>query len=199
MNIAYSSFKPTRALLAGAVALALGTGVSWAHVEGSAKPAAAPVTSSKVKAQEKANEQALAKVLGVTSPSAAKQAFAAADLNNDGVVSLDEFHKDIVKSWHALDLDHNGDIARAELESIPDRGAVRAMLRLLQRSDSNSDQKLSFKELVEARMAFFDEADANHDDRLTLSEALEFDARRSPKASAAAAAAKAEPATAAGK
>lgn len=191
-----TSFKPMRALLAAAVALALGTGASCALAEGTAKPGHA--ASNKDKAQDKANEKALAKVLGVSSPSAAKQAFAAADMNKDGVVSLDEFHKDIVKSWHALDLDHNGDIERSELESIPDRGAVRAMLRLLQRSDSNSDQKLSFKELVEARMAFFDEADADHDDRLTLSEALDFDAKRLPKASAAAAA-KAAQAPAAGK
>ncbi|MCV2349188.1 EF-hand domain-containing protein [Paucibacter sp. Y2R2-4] len=192
-----TSFKPMRALLAAAVALALGTGASCALAEGSAKVAHPQGATSK----DKANEKAIAKVLGASSPSAAKQAFAAADLDNDGVVSLDEFHKDIVKSWHALDLDHNGEITRSELESIPDRGAVRAMLRMLQRSDSNGDMKLSFKELVEARMAFFDEADADHDDRLTLSEALAFEAKHHPKASAAASAkaSKAEPAAAAGK
>ncbi|MFY7865731.1 hypothetical protein [Roseateles sp.] len=140
-------------------------------------------------------------MLGASSPSAARQSFGVADRNNDGVVSLDEFHKDIVKSWRALDLDGDGEITRAELESIPDRGALRAMLRLLQRSDLNNDMKLSFKELVEARMAFFDEADVDRDDRLTLAESLEFEAKQRPKAAAIAAAkaAKAEPAPAAGK
>lgn len=180
-----TAFKSSRALLAGLVFLASSALAPLAWAEGKTKAAQKDVD----------------KVLGASSPSAARQSFGVADRDNDGVVSLDEFHKDILKSWRALDLDGDGQITRAELGSIPDRGAVRAMLRLLQRSDLNNDMKLSFKELVEARMAFFDEADANHDDRLTLSEALAFEAKRHPKASATAPAqaAKSEPAAAAGK
>ncbi len=170
-----------RALLAGAVCSAWGWVAMPALAEGAAATAASasaahPGAAHK-KAGQKADQKAVLEVLGSTSPSATQKAFAASDRDNDGVISLDEFHKDILKSWRALDLDHNGEITKAELESIPDRGAVRAMLRLLQRSDSNGDLKLSFKELVEARMAFFDEADANHDDRLSLSEVLEFESK----------------------
>ncbi|MEJ6006907.1 EF-hand domain-containing protein [Paucibacter sp. AS339] len=176
-------FKSTRAAFAVAVFLACNAAVPLALAETSDKPVAQRASPAQKKAADKDASKAMNKVLGASSPSAARQAFAAADQNNDGVVSLDEFHKDIVKSWHVLDLDHNGEITLAELQAIPDRASVQAMLRLLKRSDSDGDMKLSFKELVAARMAFFDEADADHDDRLTLAEALAFEAKHHPQPS----------------
>lgn len=112
------------------------------------------------------------------SPSEARVAFAAADLDHDGVVSLDEFHKDVLRTWHALDLDHDGYLSvREMLGVVRNDGEVAARLRL---ADKDGDGKLSFKEVIEARMAFFAAADVDKDDRLSLREVLDYLGRMRP-------------------
>lgn len=110
-------------------------------------------------------------------PSLSREVFSDADLNRDGSVSLDEFHKDIVRSFHALDFDRDGYITAGELKSLPDQQAVRQMQRMIRRADQDGDGRLSFREVVEARMRSFDEADTDRNDRISLDEALAFDKR----------------------
>jgi hypothetical protein len=110
-------------------------------------------------------------------PSVSRQVFSDADRDGDGTVSLDEFHKDIVRSFHALDFDRDGFISPSEVQSLPSQEYVKQMTRMMRRADKDADGRLSFKEVVEARMSYFDQADTNRDDRLSLEEALNFDKR----------------------
>lgn len=124
-------------------------------------------------------------------PDISKQIFARADLNRDGEIDLAEFHKDIVNAFHALDLNRDGYIAISEIRSIPDRGRVDLLLVMLRKRDTNRDSRLSFKEVVAARMAFFEAADRNNDDRLSLAEVIGYDANIDEKVAGAEATAKA--------
>lgn len=116
----------------------------------------------------------------VPSPSATRAAFDAADLDHDGFISLDEFHKNALQAWRALDRDGDGYITREELAPLP-RTLRLSLLGSLRRADTDGDLRLSFKEVMAARMADFDAADANHDDRLSLAEVLAFEARQRPR------------------
>ncbi len=96
----------------------------------------------------------------------------AADFNHDGVVSLDEFHQDVLNSWRALQPDASGYVVIAELNTVPGMG--RGMIERLKRADADGDARLSFKEVVAARMAYFEAADGNNDDSLTLQECVDY-------------------------
>ena len=109
-------------------------------------------------------------------PTVSKQIFSDADADRDGYVDLNEFHRDIAASFVLLDHDHDGYITREEISSIPDKARVKLLLRALNAADRDGDGRLSFKEVVTARMAYFDQADTNHDDRISLDEALAYDA-----------------------
>jgi hypothetical protein len=108
-------------------------------------------------------------------PSVSRQIFLAADLNKDGFVDLDEFHKDIVRSFHALDHNRDGYISDDEIKSIPDQPRVALLLRAMKRADKDGDGRVSFREAVEARMAHFDAADTDKNSRLSMAEAIAFD------------------------
>ncbi|MEI6548320.1 MAG: EF-hand domain-containing protein [Burkholderiales bacterium] len=109
-------------------------------------------------------------------PTVSKQIFSDADADRDGYVDLNEFHRDISASFVLLDHDHDGYITREEIGSIPDKARVKLLLRALNATDRDGDGRLSFKEVITARMAYFDQADTNHDDRISLDEALSYDA-----------------------
>lgn len=109
-------------------------------------------------------------------PTVSKQIFSDADADRDGYVDLNEFHRDIAASFVLLDHDRDGYITREEISSIPDKARVKLLLRALNAADRDGDGRLSFKEVVTARMAYFDQADTNHDDRISLDEALAYDA-----------------------
>ncbi|QPF72470.1 hypothetical protein G8A07_05665 [Roseateles sp. DAIF2] len=93
----------------------------------------------------------------------------------DGSVTLEEYHRDLLRSWHALDLDGDGYITRAELKSLPRK--AQGMLGSLRRSDSDGDGRLSFKEVVATRMAAFEAADLNQDDVLSKDEIEAYEAK----------------------
>lgn len=114
-------------------------------------------------------------------PSVSRQIFLEADLNKDGYVDLDEFHKDIVNSFHALDHNRDGYITVEEIGAIPDKGRVDLLLGLMKVADTDRDWRLSFKEVVIIRMAYFDQADTNKDGRLSLAEVIAFDAAASQR------------------
>ncbi len=109
-------------------------------------------------------------------PTVSRQIFSDADADRDGYVDLNEFHRDIAASFVLLDHDHDGYITREEISSIPDKARVKLLLRALNAADRDGDGRLSFKEVITARMAYFDQADTNHDDRISLDEALAYDA-----------------------
>lgn len=111
-----------------------------------------------------------------TQPSVSRQIFLDADRNKDGYVDLDEFHKDVVRSFHALDHNRDGYVGADEIRSIPDKTRVDLLLRALRLSDKDGDGKLSFKEVVERRMAYFDAADSDKDERLAMAEVVAYDA-----------------------
>ena len=111
-----------------------------------------------------------------TQPSVSRQIFLDADLNKDGYVDLDEFHKDVVRAFHALDHNRDGYISVEEIQSIPDKGRVELLLKAMKLSDKDRDGRLSFKEVVERRMAYFDAADTDKDGRLSMAEVVAYDA-----------------------
>lgn len=119
----------------------------------------------------------LADVVPAPSPSAARAAFEAADVDHDGFISLAEFHKNALLAWHTLDTNRDGWIDLRELSVLPQVLRV-SLLGSLKRADSDGDLKLSFKEVMNARMADFDAADTNRDDRLSLAEVLAFEAAK---------------------
>lgn len=100
----------------------------------------------------------------------------AADLNHDGSVSLDEFHQDIVQSWHNLAPDATGHVQLAALAQVPRIGKGR--LKRLATSDKDGDGKLSFKEVVETRMAYFEAADTDQNDALSINECVAYERQR---------------------
>ena len=65
-----------------------------------------------------------------------------ADLNHDGKVSLEEFHRDIVQGWHNLSPDATGHVQLSDLAQVPRMGKGR--LKRLAAVDTDSDGKLSF-------------------------------------------------------
>jgi Ca2+-binding EF-hand superfamily protein len=101
---------------------------------------------------------------------------AAADRDHDGNVSLDEFHQDIVQSWHSLGPDASGHVVLAELAQVPGMGKGRT--RRLAAADKDGDGKLSFKEVVETRMAYFEAADADSNDLLSVPECVAYEKQR---------------------
>lgn len=112
------------------------------------------------------------------SPTLGSAAFSRADRNGDGWVDLEEFRREIVEAWHALDLDGDGWITLDEVRALPDGRARRSLERMLRRADADADGRLSFSEVVRHRMARFDAADRDRDDRLTLAELLAAEADR---------------------
>ncbi|MGB2816611.1 MAG: EF-hand domain-containing protein [Burkholderiaceae bacterium] len=111
-----------------------------------------------------------------TQPSVSRQIFNDADLNKNGFVDLDEFHKDVVRAFHSLDHNRDGYISVDEIQSIPDKTRVELLLKAMKLSDKDRDGRLSFKEVVERRMAYFDAADTDKDGRLSMAEVVAYDA-----------------------
>ncbi len=105
-------------------------------------------------------------------PSVMSRAFDLIDTDQDGFISLEEFHKDVLHSWHVLDVDRSGYLTKESVETIPDHG--KGIWRALSRLDRDKDGKISFKEVVEARMSYFDTADIDGDERLSVSETLAY-------------------------
>ncbi|MGZ8273170.1 MAG: EF-hand domain-containing protein [Burkholderiaceae bacterium] len=119
---------------------------------------------------------AVTAIHAATQPSVSRQIFLNADLNEDAFVDLDEFHKDVVRAFHALDHNRDGYVSVDELQAIPDKTRVDLLLKAMKLSDKDRDGRLSFKEVVERRMAYFDAADTDKDERLSMAEVIAYDA-----------------------
>lgn len=126
-----------------------------------------PASAAPVKAQKSARKPLAERLQAICS---------SADLNHDGSVSLDEFHQDIVQSWHNLSPDATGYVQLADLAQVPRMGKGR--LKRLAAIDKDGDGKLSFKEVVETRMAYFDAADADQNDQLSIQECVAHERQR---------------------
>ena len=127
-------------------------------------------------------------------PSVSHRSFEEADLNGDGYVDLGEFQKDVVRGFHAIDRNRDGYLDLDELRSAHGgtRGADRAAHAMLRAHDADADGRLSFREVVVGRVAYFEEADTDRDDRLSLSEAHAYDERMRERARAERAARRAQ-------
>ena len=116
---------------------------------------------------------------GTTVPrmSGAEQACRAADHDHDGFISLAEYQRDVARSWAALGPDATGYVKLDDLAAIP--GLRRSVLERLRQADADGDGRLSFKEVVAARMAQFDAADLDRDDRLSMKECIDHERKLS--------------------
>lgn len=181
-TMTYSSLRPVRAdhaiqLSIGALAVA----TAWLALSGAARAADAPVSSPAVRQRTAAVAPGHGHGHGHKAPAKPRgqrlQAIcSAADLNHDGSVSLDEFHQDIVQSWHSLSPDATGYVQLADLAQVPGMGKGR--VKRLAASDKDGDGKLSFKEVVETRMAYFEAADTNQNDELSIDECVAYERQR---------------------
>lgn len=97
-------------------------------------------------------------------------------------ISLEAYHRDVLRSWHALDLNGDGYITRQELRALPRQ--AQGMLGSLRRADTDGDGRLSFKEVVAARMAAFEAADTDGNDELSPAEIEAYEARLSAERAA---------------
>jgi hypothetical protein len=117
-------------------------------------------------------------------PSVSNRAFQEADLDGDGFVDLGEFQKNVVRGFHAIDGNRDGFLDLDELRAIRvnTRSGDRLAQVMLRAHDADGDGRLSFREVVVGRMAYFEEADADRDDRLSASEAHAYDERMRERA-----------------
>ncbi|MFI8617647.1 hypothetical protein ACIGHN_19305 [Acidovorax sp. NPDC077693] len=160
-------------------ALAIAIAALWLALSGTARAADTPVSSPAVPPRPAAAAPGHAH--GHKAPAKPRgqrlQAIcSAADLNHDGSVSLDEFHQDIVQSWHSLSPDATGYVQLADLAQVPRMGKGR--LKRLAASDKDGDGRLSFKEVVETRMAYFEAADKDQNDALSIEECVAYERQR---------------------
>jgi Ca2+-binding EF-hand superfamily protein len=169
----------TATVVAAMLAAAAGATSPARAAEPAAHGASAATTSPAARAQAAAHRHPAAggEARG-PSPTEIRRAFDAADLDHDGYISLEEFHKNALQAFNALDTDHDGYISREELAPLP-RALRQSLLGSLRHADQDGDLRLSFKEVMEARMADFAAADTDGDGRLSLREVLDFHSKRS--------------------
>ncbi len=100
-------------------------------------------------------------------PMDARAAFKAADLNGDGRLDREEFHRWLVERFYFLDAKRKGYLERVDITwvSVEDFRAA----------DKNGDGKLSLQEYVSAYFVHFEAADRDKDGTLSLEEVLAYD------------------------
>lgn len=177
-NTAISSIRHAtlRGFLTGACALALLALIPTVAVPAHAAdaPVSSPTTPPRATTNKASTHKHSASKAGGSGRLEA--ICSSADLNHDGSVSLDEFHQDIVQSWHSLSPDATGYVQLQDLAQVP--GIGKGRLRRLASADKDGDGKLSFKEVVESRMAYFDAADTDHNDLLSINECVSYERQR---------------------
>ncbi|MBX9834368.1 MAG: hypothetical protein K2X78_15150 [Burkholderiaceae bacterium] len=166
---AQSAHRTTHLLCSVAVAGFLGFALPAAAQGAGASVSSptSPPSTAPAKAQKSARKPLAERLQAICS---------SADLNHDGSMSLEEFHQDIVQSWHNLSPDATGHVQLADLAQVPHMGKGR--LKRLAAIDRDGDGKLSFKEVVETRMAYFDAADADQNDQLSIQECVAHERQR---------------------
>jgi len=114
-------------------------------------------------------------------------AFAAADKNHDGSLSIAEMQQlqtteletvqkalrqRVEAQFQALDTNKDGQLSVAEFSAMtPNVKVNETPEQLIQKMDSNHDGKISAAEFRAPRLAVFDRADLNHDGIVTPAEA----------------------------
>jgi EF-hand domain pair len=97
-------------------------------------------------------------------------AFAAADQDNNGYVTQEEYVRDFIAAFIAVDANSDEKIATSEMTN-PDPERLR-------RADKNGDGSVTFDEALDLKILEFNGADANNDGRLSLIEVLNYSRRQ---------------------
>lgn len=122
---------------------------------------------------------ALAAILGagfvLTAPASAQDAglaaaFASADADGDGYVSVDEYVAHFVKLFTSVDPNRDGLVTMAD---VPNVSAER-----FNAADRDGDGQVSLGEAVAERMVIFFDIDANRDGAISLDELLAYESAR---------------------
>lgn len=101
-----------------------------------------------------------------------------ADLNHDRQVTLAEFHHDIEVSWAGLPRNKKGEVQVSAVEAVP--GMPAAIAQRIRSADANQDGQLTFREVVAARMAYFDQADADKNNQVSVQECMDYMKKSKP-------------------
>jgi Ca2+-binding EF-hand superfamily protein len=94
-------------------------------------------------------------------------AFAAADVDGDGLVDVDEYVGYFILVFRSVDADADGAVSPGDLEGVDPAAFARA--------DRDGDGRASLEEAIAERMIIFFRADANRDGVLSLEEIRSYD------------------------
>jgi Ca2+-binding EF-hand superfamily protein len=100
-----------------------------------------------------------------------RKAFAAADVNADASLDVNEFVANTIYLFRQLDKDHDRYLSLQEW-SAGDRGDRHGGFKA---ADRNGDGKISVGEAVAAKMIEFFDIDSNHDGAITIDELLAYE------------------------
>jgi EF hand/EF-hand domain pair len=95
-----------------------------------------------------------------------RAAFAETDTNHDGAVDHDEFLVRMTEVFYRADVNKDGVLTVDEV------GATLVQAPTLDAADANHDGKLTLHEFLSARFKDYDQVDTNHDGLLELDEVV---------------------------
>lgn len=96
-----------------------------------------------------------------------RAAFAATDTNHDGAVDHEEFLTRMTEVFYRADVNKDGVL------TVDEAGATLVQTPNLEGADGNHDGKLTLHEFLSARFEDYDQVDTNHDGLLELNEVVD--------------------------